>query len=100
MATEINGVRIASPEEFRVLALVTEERGGSELVDLYQEATGSESANTLYSCLRRLRDKEGWVRADDGVDGRSRSFVITALGRRALSRSREFYLALSRFGTM
>jgi len=79
------------------LALVTEERGGSEVVDLYEEATGSESANTVYSCLRRLRDKEGWVRAGEGVDGRSKSFVITTAGRRALSRSREFYAELSAF---
>ncbi len=89
-------MKILSPIEFRVLALLDSERSGVEVLELYESRTGVEmSRHTLYAALRRMRE-DRLVRAEES-GGRESGFCATARGRRAVEESREFYSELAGF---
>ena len=89
-------MKILSPVEFRVLALLKSERSGVEVLEIYEARTGVEmSRHTLYAALRRMRE-DRLVRAEES-GGRESGFCVTAKGRRAVEASREFYSGLASF---
>ncbi len=90
-------MKILSPIEFRVLALLDSERSGVEVLELYESRTGVEmSRHTLYAALRRMRE-DRLVRVEDS-GGRESGFCVTSKGRRAVEASRGFYEDLGAFG--
>ena len=94
-------VKIASPTEMQLLALVTtEERSGREVAKLYEQEAGQPiSYGTLYTTFRRMHEAK-WVkvRDDHDEDGRVRFFKIDIDGRRALADGRRFYAGIANFG--
>ena len=91
---------ILSATELRLVALVTTERSGREVAQLYKRETGKAiSYGTLYTTFRRLKEK-GWVRVRDDTDrdGRVRYFSVTGKGSTAWALSRKHYAALAAFG--
>jgi DNA-binding PadR family transcriptional regulator len=96
----VTNAQIPSPMELQVLALVAEERTGAEVAVSFERETGATIAHgTLYSALRRLRQK-GWVRmeARPDPDRRLRYFGITPDGALALSNARGHHSWLAHFG--
>ena len=90
-------MKIPTPVEHRVLALLDEERSGVDVLGLYESSTGEElSRHTMYAALRRMGE-EGWVAASEPV-GRERGFSLTRAGHRVLDASRSFYSDLAEFG--
>lgn len=95
-----SSVKIPSPVEMQLLALVTTERSGREVALRYKEETGkSISYGTLYTTFRRLKEA-GWVdvRDDADEDGRIRFFLINGAGVRALEEARAYFTSLASFG--
>jgi DNA-binding PadR family transcriptional regulator len=93
-------MRLPSPVELQLLALVGDERPGREVAKAYEKETGRQiSYGTLYTTFRRLREA-GWVSVRDGEDedGRIRWFKITASGRTAECLARDYYQSLAAFG--
>ena len=93
-------MKIPSPVEQELLAIVVRERSGRDVAKEYEARTGRTIAyGTLYTTFRRLKDA-GWVvaRDDQDSDGRVRHFRITGLGEQALHDGRLEYARLSLFG--
>ena len=91
---------VLSPAELKVLALILEERSGRDVARLYWQQTGGRIPHgTLYSTLRRMRER-GWVRMreDRDLDPRIRLFAATADGAHELECTREHYAELAEFG--
>lgn len=92
--------RILSPMELQLLALVTTERTGREVAELYGRESGRRIAHgSLYTTFRRLRAR-GLVtaREDKGNDARIRFFLATRDGMNLLQRSRAYYGRLGHYG--
>ena len=86
--------------ELQMLAiLASDEMSGLDVARRYREKTGKTVPHgTLYTTLRRLKEKD-WVNVRrDQVDSRVRYFQTTQKGQDALIRGREFHRALATFG--
>ena len=91
---------VLSPVELQILALITTERTGRQVAELYRHEAGRRIAHgSLYTSLRRLRAR-GLVtaREDRAEDCRIRYFLATREGMEALQRSRAYYGRLGYFG--
>jgi DNA-binding PadR family transcriptional regulator len=87
-----------NPLQHHLLSLLPKERTGPELIDEYRSRVSKISPATFYAALRRMEDS-GWIKSRF-LEGsrRTRTYWITADGKRALSGNQEYLKRLWRFG--
>lgn len=84
--------------EFRIMALIVAERTGREVAAAWEKRTKRPiGPGTLYTTLRRLRERGLVDQKAYGEDERTRWYVATAAGKKALAASRDHHRAMARF---